>query len=187
MRYFIIVLLLFTCSINIFSQDVNKLLFEFDEEYYYYDKFEKEINASWRFIFPPQNENSFGFVDSSVGIGYGIIPEFYYIGIAGDVALGFDWFSSDDDSNKDKKNYQIGVSIGGRIYNLFQIYNTNLRIWSFIGCDFLFIILPMPYVGVELSYKLIGIEYACYLPIIKDNPVRHQISIKFHLPKLNKK
>jgi len=79
MRYFIIFVLLFTCSINIFSQDINKLLFEFNEEYYYYDKFEKEINASWRFIFPPPNENSFGFVDFSVGIGYGIIPEFYYI------------------------------------------------------------------------------------------------------------
>jgi len=41
------------------------------------------------------------------------------------------------------------------------------------------------YVGVELSYKLIGIEYACYLPIIKNNPIRHQISLRFHLPKLN--
>jgi len=189
MRCFIIFLLLFACSINIFSQDINKYLFEFNEDYYYYDKFEKDINASWRFIYPPPNENSFGFVDISAGIAYSIVPEFYYIGVAGDVALGFDWFHSDDDDDnninkdKDKKDYQIGVSVGGRIYNLLQI--KNFKAWSFIGCDFLFLIVPMPYIGGELSYKILGIEYACYLPMIKDNPVRHQVSIKFHLPKMN--
>jgi hypothetical protein len=185
MRYFIVFILLFTCSINIFSQDINELLFNFDEQYYYFDKIEKDINASWRFIIPPPDENSFGFVDISVGICHEIIPEFYYIGVAYDVALGFDWFAlssnSDDNKNNDKENYQIGVSIGGRIYNLLQIY--NFRIWSFIGCDFLFIILPMPYVGIELSYKILGLEYAYYLPINKENPAKHQISIKFHFPK----
>ena len=165
------------------------MLFEFNEQYYYYNKFEKKINASWRFIFPPPNENSFGFLDISGGIGFRVIPDFYYIGISGDVALGFDWFITDNYSNNnnnknnDKKTYQIGVSLGGRIYNLFQI--KNFRIWSFIGCDFLFIIFPMPYTGLELSYKMIGLEYAYYFPIIKENPARHQISIKFHLPRIN--
>jgi hypothetical protein len=189
MRYFNIFILLFTCSINIFSQDINKLLFEFDEQYYYYDKIEKDINASWRFTFPPLTENTFGYIDFSAGIGYGIVPGYYYIGAAGDGALGFDWFAlfTDDNKNNSNKNnnnnkvYQIGMSIGGRIFNLVQIH--NLRIWSFIGCDFLFVILPMPYVGGELSYKLLGVEYAYYLPINNENPVRHQISIKFHLPK----
>jgi len=186
---------LLTCSINIFSQDINKYLFEFNEDYYYWNSFEKDINASWRFIYPPPNENTFAFLDISAGVAYGVIPEFYYLGVAGDIALGFDWFTlfSDDkkednqaDNNKkssDEKDYQIGVSIGGRIYNLLQI--KNFKIWSFIGCDFLFLILPMPYIGGELSYKILGIEYAYYLPVIEDNPARHRISIKFHLPKLN--
>jgi hypothetical protein len=186
MKNFIIFMLLSTCSINIFSQEKGELLFNFDERYYYFDIIEKDINASWRFLIPPPNENFIGFVDFSVGIGYGIIPEFYYIGVAGDVALCFDWFSlfSDDNEkmkNNNKKDYQIGVSIGGRIYNLLQIY--NFRIWPFIGLDFLFIIPPMPYVGIELSYKIIGFEYACYLPLNNKNPMRHRISIKFRLPK----
>jgi hypothetical protein len=184
MKHFSIFILLFTCSINLFSQDINKLLFEFNEQYYYYDKFEKDINASWRFIFPPPNDNTFGFIDISAGIFYGIFPKFYYIGIAGDVAYGFDWFHSDNgNKNNDKKNYQIGLSIGGRIYNLFQI--NKFRIWPFIGCDFLFIIYPMLYAGLELSFKILGLEYAYYFPIIEENPARHRISIKFHLPKIN--
>ena len=185
MRNFIIFMLLFTCSINIFSQEKDELLFDFDERYYYYDKFEKDINLSWRFLIPPPNENSVGFVGFSAGIGYGIIPEFYYIGIAGDVALGFDWFTlfSDDGNNKnnDKENYQLGISLGGRIYNLIQIY--NFMVWPFIGCDFFFIILPMPYVGIELSYKIVGFEYAYYLPIYNEIIASHRISIKFRIPK----
>lgn len=184
-RNLVIFILLSACSINIFSQEKEKLLFEFGDEYYYYGKFEKDINASWRFLTPPPNVNSIGFVGLSAGIGYGIIPQFYYIGIAGDVALGFDWIalSSDDDKKNDnnKENPQIGISLGGRIYNLFQIY--NFKIWPFIGCDFFFVILPMPYVGLELSYRIIGFEYAYFFPIYKEElAIRHRISIKFHLP-----
>jgi hypothetical protein len=43
-------------------------------------------------------------VDISVGIGYVIIPEFYYIGIAGDLALGFDWLSLFSDDNNANRN-----------------------------------------------------------------------------------
>jgi len=184
-RNLVIFILLSACSINIFSQEKEELLFEFDEQYYYYDKIEKDINLSWRFLVPPPNENSFGFVGFSVGIGYGIIPEFYYIGIAGDVALGFDWLTlfSDDNNKKDdnNKNPQIGISLGARIYNLIQIY--NFRIWPFFGCDFFFVVLPMPYAGIELSYKLIGFEYAYFLPIYKEAiATRHRISIKFRVP-----
>ena len=187
MRYFIIIILLLTCSINIFPQNINKLFFDSDESYYYFKKIEKDINASLRFIYPPPNENSFGYIDFSLGISYGIIPEFYYIGIAGDIALGFDWFGlfsndnkeQDDDKNNDEKIYQIGLSIGARIYNLLQIY--NFKICSFIGCDFLYIILPMPYVGIEFSYKMFGLGYAYYLPIYKEFSTNHQISIKFYL------
>lgn len=186
MKYFIIFMFLSTGSINIYSQEKTELLFNFDEQYYYFDKIEKDINLSWRFLIPPPNENSFGYVGISVGIGYGVIQEFYYIGIAGDVALGFDWFTLFSDDNNvdkkddDKKNYQIGASIGGRIYNLLQIY--NFRIWPFFGCDFLFVLLPMPYAGIELSYKIIGLEYAYYLPINSENHARHRISIKFRVP-----
>jgi len=184
MRYFIVFILLFTCSINIFSQDINKLLFEFNEQYYYRGIFEKDFNFSLRFVFPPPDDNSFGFIDASIGISYGVIPEYYYIGIAADAALGFDWFALFSDS-KDRRNYnenyqsQLGVSLGGRIFNLLQI--RNFRIWSFIGCDFMYIVVPMPYVGGELSFKIFGLEYAYYLPIFEEVPTRHQISIKFHV------
>jgi hypothetical protein len=185
-RNLVIFILLSACSINIFSQEKEKLLFPFGDEYYYYDKFEKNINASWRFLTPPLFGDTWGFVGLSAGIGYEIIPRFYYIGIAGDVALGFAWLalSSDDNNKKDDKidkDSQIGISIGGRIYNVLQI--NNFKIWPFFGCDFFFIILPMPYVGAELSYKIIGFEYAYFLPIYKEViATRHRISIKFHLP-----
>jgi hypothetical protein len=184
MKIVVIFMLLCTCSINIFSQEKDEYLFNFDEQYYYFDKIETDINLSWRFLIPPPNANSIGLVGFSAGIGYGIIPEIYYIGIAGDVALGFDWFtifSDDNNKNDDKGDYQIGVSLGARIYNLIQIY--NFRIWPFFGCDFFFIVLPMPYVGIELSYKIIGFEYAYYLPINKEIPAGNRVSIKFRLPK----
>jgi hypothetical protein len=57
-RNLVIFILLSACSINIFSQEKENLLFEFDEQYYYYDKIEKDINLSWRFLVPPPNENS---------------------------------------------------------------------------------------------------------------------------------
>ena len=181
MRNFIIFLLLSTCSINVFSQEKNKLLFNFDEQYFYFDKIEINYDGSLRFLIPPPHESLFGFVGYSVGIFYGIIPESYYIGIAGDMALGFDWFTLfSGDPSTNKENPQIGASIGGRIYNLLQI--KNFRIWSFIGCDFLLIILPMPYAGIELSYKMAGFEYAYYFRINNENPARHRISIKLHLP-----
>jgi hypothetical protein len=53
----------------------------------------------------------------------------------------------------------------------------------FFGCDFLFVILPMPYVGMEISFKIVGLEYAYYLSLGNDNPIRHQISLKLHLSK----
>ncbi|MDR2924249.1 MAG: hypothetical protein LBU85_13045 [Treponema sp.] len=187
MRYFIVFIFLFACSINIFSQEINGLLFEFDPQFYYYGKIEKETNISIRFIIPPPNENTFCFLDISAGIYFRIVTGFYYIGVAGDIALGVDWFtlfSNDDNRNRnnnnEERNYQLGLSAGGRFYNLFQI--NNFRIWQFVGCDFLFIFLPMPHAGMELSYKSFGIEYAYHFPII-GYPARHQISIKLHLPK----
>jgi len=75
----------------------------------------------------------------------------------------------------------LGFGLGGRIFNLLQI--NNFRIWSFIGCDLLFFIIPMPYAGIELSYELIGLEYAYYFPIKSGYPKGHRISIKFHSPK----
>lgn len=189
MKYFTIFIFLFSYSINAFSQDLDKLLFNFNEQYYYYDKFEKDSNASLKIVFPPIHESSIVFVDFSLGISYGLVQEYFYIGVAGDLALGPSWFalfSDDNNSNYNKNNnndseiLQIGASLGARIYNLFQI--SNFRIWSFFGCDFLFIILPMPYAGIELSYKILGLEYAYYFPIYEDT-ARHQISIKFHFPK----
>jgi hypothetical protein len=186
MRSFIFILF-FTCSTNIFSQNIEKLLFEFNDQYYFKNTFEIEMNASVRFIFLPPNENSFAFGDFSIGIAYGIVPGICYIGITADVALGLDWFAlfSNDNNNRrndNRENYQLGASLGCRIFNLLQL--GNFRIWSFFGSDFLYVILPMPYVGGELSFKLIGLEYAYFLPIYDDVPTRHRVSLKFHFPKI---
>ena len=183
MKKIILLIILLFCCIGIHSQDIDKLFLRFDERYYYYDKIERNINASWRFLIPPPHENSFGFVGVSIGIGYGIIQEIFYIGIAGDVALGFDWFglfSDNNDNNDNVENLQIGVSTGFRLYNLLQI--RNFKILSFIGSDFLFAFLPMPYIGLELSFKLIGFEYAHYFPFNYGYSSRHRISIIFRLP-----
>lgn len=200
MKIFIVIVLLFNLSVNLLSQETGKLFDETDESIFYYDKIEKDINVSLRFIFPvsksflfsrSQRNSFFGLVDGSAGVGYGVIPGYYYIGIAGDIAIGFDWFElfseskEDKDKNKDKdknREYsQIGFSFGGRIYNLIKIY--DFRIMPFFGCDFLFVMLPMPYTGIEVSFKIVGLEYAYYLSVDSDNPIKHQMSLKIHLPR----
>jgi hypothetical protein len=189
MKSFILIILSLSISVNLLSQEIDELAGKTDGPMFYYDKTEVDINASLRFIFPVPDIGIFSLVDFSVGIGYGLIPGYYYVGIAGDVAIGLDWFalfSEDKDKDKDKndvdKEYnQIGFSFGGRIYNSLRIF--DFRIMPFFGCDFLFIFLPMPYAGMEISFKIVGFEYAYYLPLGNDNPIRHQISLKFHLPK----
>ena len=179
----IIILFLFFFSFNIFSQEREELFYRFDERYYYYDKFERDINASLRFLIPPPHESVFGFFCGNMGMGYGIIPEYYYIGAACDFALGFDWFrifSGGENNSNERESYQLGLSLGFRLYNLVQI--KNFRIWSFVGSDFLFVILPMPYAGLEITFKMIGLEYAYYFPIENGYPTRHRVSLIFRAP-----
>jgi hypothetical protein len=183
-KVFILSILLFSISLNLLSQETDG----FSDKSMFYNKIEKDINVSLRFIFPVSKLSFFSFGDFSAGIGYGIIPQYYYIGIAGDVAIGADWLALFFEDKEDKKNNpdreynQFGFSLGGRIYNLIKIF--DFGIMPFFGCDFLFVLLPMPYVGMEISFKIIGLEYAYYLSINNDNPIRHQISWKIHLSKI---
>jgi hypothetical protein len=196
MKSFIIALFIFICSIQLFSQERNELSPVFYPSLYYSDKVEKDINLSLLLTLPPFHESAMGYVDLSAGIGYGIIPGKWYIGIAGNMSLGTSWLelfamflgedSEEDEDDRpeeedDDSIPQVGFNLGARVYSVFQL--RNFRIASFAGCDFLMIKFPMPYVGLELAYKLFGIEYAYYFPLDNDVPTRHRISIKLHLPK----
>jgi hypothetical protein len=180
-KYIVFIILLLNISAYLCSQEkyeTNKSI-----EYNFYREIERDFNASFRFVFPPPDPSTFAFVDFSAGISYGI-TSVYYIGIAGDIAIGSDWFalfSTDENENRntDKKYTQFGFSLGARIYNFIRISN-NFRIIPFFGCDFFYIVLPIPYIGAEILIKMIGIEYAYYLPI-SNNISRHQISLKIHL------
>ena len=181
----LIIIIIFTGSLaKVFSQNAEPLFLYFDEKYYYHNKVEHDLNFGIQFVFPPPHESAFGFFGISRGIAYGIIQEYFYVGMAGDIAIGWDWFalfSRDAERERERErreNYQLGILFGTRVYSLFQL--RNFRLWSFIGCD-IFLIYPMPYMGMELSYKNVGFEYTYYFPIYSDNITRHRISIKFHL------
>jgi hypothetical protein len=181
-KYIVFIILLLNISAYLCSQEIygtNKSILYYDS----YDKIEYDTNASLRFILPPPYPSAFVFFDFSAGISYGIIPAYYYIGIAGDIAIGTDWFALfSENEDIDREYTQFGFSLGVRVYNLIRI--SNFKIIPFLGCDFLFVLLPMPYIGAEISFEGIGIgiEYAYYLPIV-NNIQRHQMSLKIHIPK----
>jgi hypothetical protein len=105
-KVFIFTILLFSISVNLLSQEISELSDRTDKSMLYYNKVEYDINASLRFIFPVQEISFLSLVDFYAGIGYGIIPRYYYIGIAGDVAIGLDWlalFSEDKEKKDDNK------------------------------------------------------------------------------------
>ena len=179
----LIIIIIFAGSLaKTFSLETEPLFLRFDEKYYYNNKVESYLNFGIQFIYPPPHESGFGYISMSRGIAYGIFPEYLYIGMAYDIALGWDLialFSSDRSEREPKENYQIGMIFGARVYSLIQI--RNLMLWSFIGCDLLFFMHPMPFMGLELSFKMIGFEYAYYFPIHSDNITRHRFTVKFHL------
>jgi len=186
MKHSFFCLFLFVFSINAYSQEKNIVPLDFNEKYYYSDILEYDMNIATQFIVPPPNKYSFGYLDFSVGISYGIVPRYFYLGVACDFAIGFDWFtlfSSDKDNNFNSEIPQIGLGAGGRIYCLLQM--KNLKLWSFTGCDYLlFVKYPMLYAGIELSYKIVGLEYGYYFPIMDNgNPAKHRVALKFHMPK----
>jgi hypothetical protein len=143
-------------------------------------------DVSLRFLFPLPDIYSLIFIDVSSGWELKIIQNYFSIGIAGDAAIGLDWFAlfSDDKDDDDKNDYkdreynQFGFSLGARIYSSIKV--RPLEVNLFLGYDFLFIVLPMPYAGITVFIHKIGIEYAYYLPTQRyGNPGLHQLSVKF--------
>jgi len=175
MKRFFVFIFLFILSINVYSQNS-------DNDYYYFSRIEGDINMSLLFLISPPNENYFGFMDFNVGIAFGIFPKYLYFGVSCDIALGLDWVAILlGEYSWSSGSPQIGFNLGGRIYSMFQM--NNLKLWSFAGFDYLFVVLPKLYAGAEISYKMIGLEYAYYFPITYESPMKHRISIKFHMPK----
>jgi hypothetical protein len=140
------------------------------------------IDVGLKLLLPTNPEiESLVFFDFSANFGLSIIPRRYYLGIGVDAGIGLDWFQifseeteEEKEKNKDKEYRQFGLSLGVRAYNLIKIGHFYLA--PFIGCDFLFIIIPMPYTGIQIGYKIFSIEYGYYFPIY--NGTMHQISIK---------
>ncbi len=176
MKRFIFIIFLSVVSLHVFSLEI----LEVRESSY--TKIEADINASLRFMFPFSDPSAIALMDLSAGIGYGIIPGRYYIGIAADAAIGLDWLTlfSQDEDDSDSEKEQFGFSLGARIYNSIRMAEFTIK--PFFGCDFLFILSPMLYAGMEVSYKLVGLEYAHYFGTEQGNPIRHQLSLKFHFP-----
>lgn len=175
-------ILLFCVSLHLFSREME--CFEDADTAAPSDKIiESDFNMSLRAMFPAPEVSPLFFLDFSAGIGFRIVPGFCYIGAAADAGIGTDWFvifSEDEEDDSDAELEQFGISLGARIYSSIKLADVALR--PFFGCDFLFIVSPMLYAGMEVSYKIIGLEYAYYFSTPNDNPVRHQISLKLHLP-----
>jgi hypothetical protein len=115
------------------------------------------------------------FMDFSINGGTEIIPEWYYLGIGIDAGVGISLFEGEGEKiDWEKGNRYFGFSLGARLYNLFKIGHFYLI--PFFGSDFLFIIVPMPYIGIQIGYRIFSIEYAYYIPVYK--ATLHQISIK---------
>jgi hypothetical protein len=186
MKRLVLCIFLFGISFILFSQEINDVFdtFAYPDtlEIQSYNRVETDVNTSLRFIFPTPDIAAFSFVDFSAGIGFGIIPGYWYIGAAADAAIGLDWFAmfSDEEDDFDREYNQFAISLGARIYNSIRLADLQLK--PFFGCDFLFILLPMLYAGMEISIKSVGLEYAYYFDMGDGNPIRHQVSLKLHIP-----
>ncbi len=188
-KVFIFSIFLFSVSLSLFSQEAETLSHWTDAAASSNGEIEYDLNASWRVIFPVSKYAFFSFVDVSMGAGYAIISEYWYFGGAVDAAIGTDLaalFSKDEDEEEPdpgREYNQVAFSLGTRIYSKIKIFDFGLT--SFAGIDMLFVTFPMLYAGMEISYKMFGLEYAYYFFTPKDNMIqhtRHQISLKFRLP-----
>jgi hypothetical protein len=144
------------------------------------------FDISVRSVFPaPSPIDVLFLLDFGLNMGIDIVPDVLSFGMAGDVGIGVDWFllfADDDDDDDDKKNKtynQLALSVGTRMYTILKI--SFFHILPFLGCDFMFIIVPMPYAGVQIKYKMIGIEYARYFHS-DDYSMRHQVSFIISIP-----
>lgn len=147
--------------------------------------FRGHFDWSLKFLFPVDEVGTFTFVDFGFGISYDIIPRVLSPGIYIDAGVGPGWIALFDDNNSYKIDsardlWAFGVILGARLYNITKI--NDFSIIPFVGYNFLFFIIPLPNVGIQLVYKNFSIEYAYYFP---DNHARltshgtlHHISIK---------
>jgi hypothetical protein len=137
------------------------------------------MDMGFKFLFPFEREiGTLIFGDFSANFGLELIPRRCFLGFGVDAGIGIDWFSIFSDQDDPNREYnQFGFSLGARIYNLLKF--GPFYVVPFLGCDFLFIIIPMPYAGVQIGYKLFSIEYGYYFPI--HNFVLHQLSIKIDI------
>ncbi len=185
MKGFFLCILLFSVSLCLFSEEMNAFSEGIDTSTPSYRKIDFDLNLSLRFMFPFPEYGTLILLDFSAGMGYGIIPGYWYIGAAADAALGLDWFllfsDEEESSDPDREYNQFGISLGARIYSEIRLTD-SFRIRPFFGCDFLFILSPMLYAGMEASVHIAGLEYAYYFSTESDNPIRHQISLKIHIP-----
>jgi hypothetical protein len=209
MKYNAVFIFLLVFSFSKLSSQ--ELFIQKDKSYLHYghEYFNYTVDWSLKFIFPiyenyplilgdlsPENHPLI-LGDLSAGIGYEIIPNLFLIGVAGDVGIGVGWLSlfyglSSENNEKDRSDNEkyknddeiaynlFALSLGARIYNIMKI--NKISIINFLVYDFQFIILPMPYIGIDIFYKKIGIEYAYYLPTKRySNTMLHQLSLKCNI------
>lgn len=140
------------------------------------------LEGSLRIFFPFSEElTALSFVNVGYGLNYNIINNLISPGISLDLSIGTDWFwlfGSNNNTYDTSKRTQFAFAGGVKIYNMIKIY--DLMIIPFVGCNFMFFSSVFPMIGLSISFKNFGLEYAYYFKIGSYKPeVNHHISFKF--------
>ena len=158
-------------------------------------KMELEIlELSLRFVMPEENDpQGLIFVNLGAGFHREIVPKLISPGLYIDAGIGPDWLElfSDSDGKEDKRDkefYQLGINLGFRLYNFFDLGIASIK--PFVGYNLILGQLDNrapwaihnPVIGVSLAIKIIGIEYCYYIPTYFSNNVPfHHLAIKLQI------
>jgi hypothetical protein len=200
MKKLLIIIFLFYFSIfQVYSQETSINIFNSsftdedgdDYDYTYFNQFGIRIlfDASLRYFFPVEKMSVLTFLCIGFGLGIDIFNNILSPGIYLDIGIGTDWFAifgfldpnrNSSKTNDDKREYnQFAYSGGLRIYNIIKIYPFYLI--PFAGYNFLYFYIPLPNVGISLSYKDWGFEYAYYFSTNSHTRSHHHISLRIPL------
>jgi hypothetical protein len=173
---FLFILMLVFIPCDLFSDEIAE----------YNDRTKSDIFLTLSLFTSPPDDLNLIFFHLGYGKGYGIIPNRWYIGAAGDVGIGMDYVllfldSQNDENNKRKRDYyQLGFSFGAKAFSLFRMPIFDL--YAFFGCDLMYAVMPLPYFGMEIALTdLFGLEYMYYFQRFNNGSMTFRVSLKLHI------